>query len=70
MEEASGKNSRMALKCTMNIMSTMIWYIHGTATEERPSILMTRNTIRSGRWKRSKRANGKKVNVKTCALAN
>ena len=25
-----------------------------------PSILMTRNTIRSGRWKRSKRANGKK----------
>ena len=50
----------MALKCTMNIMSTMIWYIHGTATEERPSILMTRNTIRSGRWKRSKRANGKK----------
>ncbi len=50
----------MALKCTMNIMSTMIWYIHGTATEERPSRPRTRNTIRSGRWKRSKRANGKK----------
>ena len=25
----------MALKCTMNIMSTMIWYIHGTATEDK-----------------------------------
>ena len=23
----------MALKCTMNIMSTMIWYIHGTVKQ-------------------------------------
>ena len=33
----------------------------GQRREERPSIpLRTRNTIRSGRWKASKRANGKK----------